>query len=106
MFAVIYRFNVRPGHNASFEMAWHELTESIFEHSGSLGSRLHKESESTYIAYAQWPARDIWSHESDLPESANTAKKEMNEACSAIDSLYCLEVVDDLLVEKTFSEAS
>jgi heme-degrading monooxygenase HmoA len=53
MFTVIYSFQVKPGQVHKFEKAWKDLTLLISEYEGSLGSRLHKQSELSYIAYAQ-----------------------------------------------------
>ena len=36
------------------------MTNLIKLHEGSLGSRLHKQKELHYIAYAQWPSKEIF----------------------------------------------
>ena len=53
MFALVYRFRIHENTEQAFISSWAELTRMIRKHEGSLGSRLHKEDETTYIAYAQ-----------------------------------------------------
>lgn len=58
MIAFIYRWRIRSGLEDEFRTAWRELTQSIYESYGSLGSRLHRASDGTFIAYAQWPSAE------------------------------------------------
>jgi hypothetical protein len=45
-------------------------------HEGSLGSRLHKQKELHYIAYAQWPSKEIFENlGKNLPESTSEIRK-------------------------------
>lgn len=98
MFTVIYSFEVKPGQEQPFTQAWRDLTTLIYAHEGSLGSRLHKQRDLHYIAYAQWPDRSTWEHMGGhLPETAKAVSRIMQEACVQIETLYELEVVDDLL---------
>ena len=62
MFAAIYRFNVKEGMDAQFIDSWGALTRMIYEFEGSLGSRLHKQADGVYIAYAQWPDFNTWNN--------------------------------------------
>jgi hypothetical protein len=55
MFAVIYRWQVLPGCEAQFETGWRRGTERIAAEFGGWGSRLHKQADGVYVAYAQWP---------------------------------------------------
>lgn len=101
MFAVIYSFEVKSNQEKKFENAWKDLTGLIYEHEGSLGSRLHKQSENQYIAYAQWPNREIWQKSgSRLPESANEIRQKMKESCEKIETLYQMDIIEDLLKDK------
>ncbi|RMG67785.1 MAG: antibiotic biosynthesis monooxygenase [Bacteroidetes bacterium] len=98
MFAVIYAFHVQPGQAGAFEIAWRELTMLIYQYEGSLGSRLHRQDEATYIAYAQWPDRQTWAQSGDkLPPEAKEASARMRAACTQIETLYELDSIDDLL---------
>ncbi|MCB0640773.1 MAG: antibiotic biosynthesis monooxygenase, partial [Phaeodactylibacter sp.] len=92
MFIAIYRFQAKPGQVQSFIEAWKDLTELIYQHCGSLGSRLHREDELNFIAYAQWPDRDTWKHPKPLPATADAIRQQMRESCSLIETLHELEV--------------
>ena len=101
MFCVVYEFKVKPGANAEFEIAWAAFTEAIHRVCGSLGSRLHTTGDSqTYVAYAQWPLREIFSRQ--VSEDAYR-QDELNHRVAMSDSLwsskkiYELEVLDDHL---------
>ncbi|MCB9230314.1 MAG: antibiotic biosynthesis monooxygenase [Bacteroidia bacterium] len=98
LFSVIYSFVVKPGHSEAFEQAWKGMTELIFAHEGSLGSRLHLAGDLHYIAYAQWPDRQTWENYGDkLPPKAKEYSQAMRDACEKIDTLFKLDLVEDLL---------
>ena len=100
MFAVIYSFEVKQDRKNDFENSWRELTRLIFKYEGSFGSRLHKESEHRYIAYAVWPDRETWANSGDkLPKEANEVRRMMIESCTEIKTIHELSMVDDLLDE-------
>ncbi len=98
MIAVVLKFKVKPNHTETFVENWKQLTEFIYEYENSLGSRLHKESDSIFIAYAQWPDRDTL-HRSDskLPKEALEVRQQMREACESVEKLFELELTEDLL---------
>ncbi len=105
MFAAIYSFTVKPDQEQAFESAWKELTEMIYEYEGSLGSRLHKQDDQQYIAYAQWPSREVWEQSGDkLPEASQDVRQRMKESCDTIETLYTLDMVDDLMREETHQQ--
>jgi len=60
MFAVLYRWSVRAGHEEQFTEAWTAMTVSIREQCGSFGSRLHRSADGTWVAYALWPDEATW----------------------------------------------
>lgn len=98
MFSVIYQFDVREGKDLEFIASWKELTKFVFTYEGSLGSRLHKEDENKYIAYAQWPERSKWEHSGkNLPPEADNCRKIMREACHSIETIHTMEMTEDLL---------
>jgi hypothetical protein len=39
---------------------WEIVTREIRDHEGGLGSRLHRAADGTWVAYAQWPSRELW----------------------------------------------
>lgn len=57
--AVLYRWRLRPGAEASFIDAWSSITASLRQNAGSLGSRLHCGSDGIWYGYAQWPSNDV-----------------------------------------------
>ncbi len=60
MFAVIYRWRIVPGGEAVFLDAWEQATHRLRDERGALGSRLHRDGEGRFVAYAQWPDRPTW----------------------------------------------
>ena len=53
MYIVIYEFKVKENYDHKFIDSWKILTNLIQKHEGSLGSRLHKQKDLHYMAYAQ-----------------------------------------------------
>jgi quinol monooxygenase YgiN len=99
MFVIMYEFTVKKDETATFKQLWHELTLRIRELSNSLGSRLHQESDTTWIGYAQWPSRAAW-EDSNLNQAEMTElRQQIFEACEDIQIIHQLDVVDDLLVQ-------
>lgn len=60
MFIAVYRWRMKPGMEERFRDGWRRVTDSIYHHHGSLGSRLHREMDGSWVAYAQWPDRKHW----------------------------------------------
>ncbi len=108
IFTVIYSFNVLPEKCDIFEESWSQFTKLIYEYEGSLGSRLHRiahqiNSDSIYyIAYAQWPSKELWENSGNkLPKEAEAIRDTMKSACLHIETLYELDVINDLLSPTT-----
>lgn len=100
MFAVLYKFSPLPGKTDVFLEGWHGMTKLIRDHEGGLGSRLHRVSDTEYIAYAQWPDRETWENSGEkLPPEAGQFRKMMRESCEEILTMHTMDVVDDLLVK-------
>ncbi len=98
MFSVVYRFRVKPGREQLFQSSWRTLTQAIAEQRGSLGSRLHRnEADGTFVAYAVWPSEDVFNREVELQGPAVAARAEMRNNCESIETLFKMNVVDDLL---------
>ncbi|GAA4941595.1 hypothetical protein GCM10023314_13240 [Algibacter agarivorans] len=102
MYIILYSFQVKPKQEQNFIAAWKDLTNLIYKYEGSLGSRLHKQKEYQYIAYAQWPdASTFKASGENLPkQEADTARSLMRAACEKIEILQELDVVEDLLKTK------
>ena len=98
MIAVIIKFKVKPNQEKVFVENWKQLTKFIYEYENSLGSRLHKEEDLNFIAYAQWPDKEtLHNTDSKLPEEALEVRKRMRNACEKVEKLYELELTEDLL---------
>lgn len=98
MYIIIYKFHVGVGFEYDFEIAWANLTEAFMAYSGGLGSRLHKDKEGTYIAYAQWPNRETWeTARRKFPKNAERLFNAMDQSCTGTEILYQLDVVSDML---------
>lgn len=101
MFAVVYSFNVIPGEEEKFIQNWKVLTEMIYEFEGSYGSRLHKENDSNYLAYALWPDKETWENSgTHLPPRAAKVRAQMKAACKNIDTLHAMQITEDLLKDR------
>lgn len=106
MYCVVYEFKVKPDMDAEFEKSWAENTDAIMRVCGSLGSRLHKTGEaSTYVAYAQWPSKEVF--EKDVPLFLYTdkelkARDVMKLSLQETEKVYHLSVVDNRFKEKTY----
>lgn len=103
MHIVIYQFTVKEDHHEEFINSWKDLTQLIYQFEGSLGSRLHKKDKNTFIAYAQWPSKEIFDNSGyKLPESADSIRETMRSTCNQITRMMELEPVEDLLKDKIF----
>lgn len=96
MFVAVYAFKVKPGMEEQFRRAWAERTREIIQESASFGSRLHLSDEGVFIGYAQWPSREAW--ESAKPHET-AALLAMRAAMDSVETVYRLEVLDDLIVD-------
>lgn len=79
-FCIMYRFKVRPAREADFQSAWGRLTEAYKRDRGGLGSRLHRAEDGLWVAYAQWPTKQMWEDSRNLGPPDGTAAALMAEA--------------------------
>jgi hypothetical protein len=103
-FAVLYRWRLRPGMEASFVEAWSQVSQEL-RLRGSLGSRLHRGPEGVWYSYAQWPSAATRAHAFAMPAGNPEASKAMQEAVAESLPEIVLESVSDLLVLGGESEA-
>lgn len=97
MFCVVYQWSVKHDKEEQFRETWREITQAILQQHGALGSRLHKSDDGSWIAYAQWPDRKHWEHNSETigVQLARSRQKEC--LIGAAKVLFRLDVTDDLL---------
>ena len=96
MFAVVYRWRLRPGAEEQFQDGWERVTRAIHAGCGSFGSRLHRADDGTWVAYARWP-------DAATRERCTSAEPEgerlMAEAVAERFPELRLDLVSDLLAE-------
>lgn len=97
MFVALYEFVVRDGQEQQFCDNWTLLTEGLYLHAGSLGSRLHRCADGRYMAYAQWPDRDCWvtARSLPLPATYQQAREAMRATLISAATVEQLDVVVD-----------
>jgi heme-degrading monooxygenase HmoA len=94
---VIYRWRLKEGLEDLFRQGWREMTESIYLMRGSLGSRLHRAEDGTWVAYAQWPDEATWQRAREAGTANKAAAQKMLEGSAGLLSEERLHVMDDLL---------
>ena len=100
MFCIIYRFTVKPDHEARFRRHWLAVTKWYYRNAGGLGSRLHQANANAneFIAYAQWPDRQTGEDQRGRSDAELEAQRQaMRACCEKIEVVYELEVTDDWL---------
>lgn len=97
MFAVLYRWKLKPGTEQTFRDAWCTATESIRARHGTAGSRLHRTDEGELFAYAVWPDRRTWEEAGKMPSANPEAGATMRACIEASLGATALEVLDDRL---------
>lgn len=113
MFAVIYRFQLKPHQEASYKQDWLKIVNHFMEKCGAIGSCLHKGPDGLWVAYSRWPdkaTRDAsWPGDNapaaELPEDIRLAINNMQAIKTANIDLeqydeICLDVVEDLLLQR------
>lgn len=97
-FAVLYRWRLHEGAEASFERAWTRVSELLLSERGSLGSRLHRCGDGLWYSYAQWPSAEARSRAFALAPVDAEAWRQMDEAIAERLPEIVLEPVSDLMV--------
>lgn len=104
MFAVVYRWKIKPGLEVKFEEGWRLGTLAIRRDLGGWGSRLHRIGPGEYFAYAQWADRETFlkNRAARMPYDDPAARALYSEALedSEAELVAMGEVVDDLLLAK------
>ncbi len=97
-FAVIYRWRVRGEMEREFQDAWAIITQGIMATRGGLGSRLHRDGDGLWVAYAQWPSRQVWEKSQKLDSVDAAASAVMAAAIEESFAPMVLTPVADHLV--------
>ncbi|GGE89659.1 hypothetical protein SAMN05443634_10478 [Chishuiella changwenlii] len=105
-FTIIYSFKIFDNKDIEFIQCWKELTELIYKFEGSYGSKLHKVNDNLFIAYAQWPNKDVFNQSgNNLPKTANSLRQKMRECCVEIKKEFEMNsIVIDLLSDKQYND--
>ncbi len=112
MFAVIYRFKLKPDQEAHYKENWRKVVDYFTQKCGAIGSCLHRGEDGLWVAYSRWPDRATrdaaWPGDDDpnsnLPPNIQEAIKQIqalkqqNKDLEQYDDI-CLDVVDDLLLD-------
>ena len=106
MFVAVYRWKLKEGQEQKFREGWRRRTAEIYRNCGSLGSRLHRAEDGTWVAYAQWPDRQTWEAARQVAVTDTEAPVMMKESIEASYPEMLLEVADDLIESRGFSGAS
>lgn len=75
MFIALYRWKLKSGEEEQFREAWSKVPIAIRKKSGSLGSRLHRSEDVTWVAYAQWPNKEMREADHPLDVAAVAARR-------------------------------
>ncbi len=102
MFVAIYCWRIKPGMEDQFREGWRQVAEALHSLEGGLGSRLHRNFDGTWLAYAQWSDRKHWEKaEKAGLGGAEDALQMMRESVENPDQLdrpvFRLVVTDDFL---------
>jgi hypothetical protein len=103
MFTALYRWRLEPGREDQFIEGWTRVTRAIYAECGSYGSRLHKCTDGTWLAYAQWPdaaTRDACNH------AEQEGRRLMSEAVAEDFAPLLSEIVLDLLTDHRASDGA
>jgi quinol monooxygenase YgiN len=104
MFIALYHWKVKEGHEKNFLEGWHQITEGIYQRSGSLGSRLHRAEDGTWIAYAQWPDRQTYDAARSIPVIDAEMRAMFRESIEESYPDIYMNVTDDLLRAEVFAK--
>ena len=103
-FAVLYRWRLHPGAEASFVKAWSRVSELYLSDRGSLGSRLHRGPEGIWYSYAQWPSAEARERAFSMEPLDTEAERQMQEAIAEHLPSIVLESVADFMVAPLHGE--
>jgi heme-degrading monooxygenase HmoA len=92
------------GKEEQFREAWRRGTELITRIYGSHGSRLHRDRDGRFVAYAEWPDEATWRAAFerkmvyDEPQTRAAFLDAIAETPAEPEPIFTMTVLDDLLV--------
>jgi len=102
LYAVVYRWRIRPELEDTFERAWHLGTLAIRRDLGGEGSCLHRSGPGEYFAYAYWRTRVEYERNraARMPYEDPIARELYTKALEGgeLEVVLTGDVVDDLLL--------
>lgn len=119
MFAVIYRFKLKPGQESEYVEYWNRIASYFIKKRGAIGSCLHKGDDNLWIAYSRWPNKAVrdasWPGDDvpneelplDIREAIQQMQllKEENSDLEQFDEI-CMDVIEDKLFSSEHSAAT
>lgn len=98
MIAVLFRWDIKPGHEQSFQEGWSAIIHRNIEKYGALGSRLHKTKDNHWIAYSQWISEEHFYSSQNLQDRHEGARNKMVNAISkTYEPIIMVPVIDHLM---------
>ncbi len=101
MFFVIYQFEIKTDKEEQFISNWAKMTEFFVEKCGGFGSKLHKDKNGFFIAYAKWPDEITWANAKNFPPEIKAISQLMKDCYldgTSVKVIYQLTCVKDMLV--------
>ena len=100
MFIAVYKWKIIPGKESEFQNRWEMGTKIFRDDHEALGSRLHRGDDGTYMAYAQWPSREIYFRKSELSFEHTEHLSKMRDCIEKSEPVTFFEVMSDYLVHQ------
>ena len=98
IFIAVYTWKIIPGKEIEFQNCWEKGTKIFRDEHKALGSRLHRSEDGTWMAYAQWPSREVYFSMRELsPEHAYYLAR-MRDCIEKSEPTIFYEVMADYLV--------
>ncbi len=101
MIAVIFRWDLKPGHEQTFKEGWSEIIHRNIEKYGALGSRLHHAQGNQWIAYSQWVSEEHFKQAQNLHDKHEQARiKMLTSIEKAYTPIITVPILDHLMASQ------
>jgi len=99
MIYILYEFTCAPNNVDEFIRCWTDATKLIHSNYGSLGSRLHRADDNTFIGYAAWPDQETFEQSLRLPNAeVEAALAKTRDVLIESKRLHIMRPVEDMLL--------